>query len=86
MLIAFMVSFVLIIVYIAIRFEYKMGITAVVALAARPHPGRGRVRPGGPRGEPQHDRRPAHDSGLLALRHRGRVPPHFNDNMQRHAT
>lgn len=31
-LIAFLVSIVLIIIYIAIRFEYKMGITAVVAL------------------------------------------------------
>lgn len=32
MVIALLVSFVLIIVYIAIRFEYKMGVTAVIAL------------------------------------------------------
>ena len=31
-LIAFLVSIVLIIIYIAIRFEYKMGVTAIVAL------------------------------------------------------
>ena len=75
-LIAFLVSIVLIIVYIAIRFEYKMGIMAIVGAPARPCPGHGRVRARGPRGEPQHHRRAAHHSGLFALRHGGRVPPH----------
>ena len=44
--------------------------------AARPGAGHGRVRAGGPRGEPEHHRRAAHHPGVLAVRHGGRVPPH----------
>ena len=42
----------------------------------RSHLGGGHLRTGGSGSEPEHHRRPAHDSRLLALRHRGRVPPH----------
>ena len=67
-LIAFLVSIVLIIIYIAIRFEYKMGVTAIVALLHDLILVMGVYALRRTRGESEHHRRAAHHPRLLALR------------------
>ena len=79
-ILAFVVSLVLIIAYISVRFrDYKMGITAVVALL------HDLVIVFGVYALLGHEVTPntiaaAHHLGLLALRHRGGVPPYQREH------
>ncbi len=75
-LLALALSFGAILLYISVRFEYKMSITAVIALFHDVTDRARHLRAGRAGGHAEHGGGAPDDPRLLALRHHRRVPPH----------